>query len=230
MAATHGRHWTPLGVAGAAVSNRSSLDAVLLGCEQESNKVGLSKHGVVSHHGVVGLLSNEELGILDPEGVLGGVGTALAVFACLEEEEEGDPDEIADGNVSCCGYLVGGVQGLNNADREGPHSCWRIILLLIGREMASQTKVELPHAVVSGIFAPNGCEGLTDRAEVLLDRLLLDMLPLRRYKAGLDAIDENLEEGNGVLNVFEVGGDVHPAVEAPPSMPGGGVFIEDGCR
>ena len=37
----------------------------------------------------MGLLSNEQLDVLEPEGVLGGVGTALAVFDWPEEEEEG---------------------------------------------------------------------------------------------------------------------------------------------
>ena len=35
-----------------------------------------------------------------PLSVLGGVGTALAVFAWPEEKEEGDSGEIADGNIS----------------------------------------------------------------------------------------------------------------------------------
>ena len=55
----HGRHWTLLGVAGAAVSNLFLLDAVILGCEQEADKVGLSKHGIGHCCGVVGLLYNE---------------------------------------------------------------------------------------------------------------------------------------------------------------------------
>ena len=37
-------------------------------------------------------------------------------------------------------------------------------------------------------------------------------------------------EGNGVLNVFEVGGNFQPSVEAQPLDPGGGDFIEDSCR
>ena len=82
--ATHGRHWTLLGVESVAVSNRFPLDAVLLGCEHEAAKVVLSKHGAGRRCGVVGILYNEELDVLDTEGVLGGVGTALAVFACLE--------------------------------------------------------------------------------------------------------------------------------------------------
>ena len=75
----------------------------------------------------------------------------------------------------------------------------------------SQPKVELPHAVVVGVVIPHGCTDFTDRAEVLLDRSILDRLPLRGQKAGADALGENMEESNGVLNVFEVRGDLHPA-------------------
>ena len=38
-----------------------------------------------------------------------------------------------------------------------------------------------------------------------------------------------MEERNGVLNVFEVGGNLQPAAEVPPLEPGGGIFIEEGC-
>ena len=101
---------------------------------------------------------------------------------------------------------------------------------MIGCQMASQPKVVLPHVVVSGVVGSHGCEDLTDRAEVLLDQSLLDRLPFRGQKAGTDTLGENLEEGNGVLNVLEVGGDYQPAVEALPLAPGGGVFLEDDCR
>ena len=62
---THGRHWTLLGVEGAAVSNLSPLYTVRLSCEHDAEKVGLSKHGVGRHCDVVGLLYNEELDVLD---------------------------------------------------------------------------------------------------------------------------------------------------------------------
>ena len=52
------------------------------------------------------------------------------------------------------GSLESGVQGLDDSDREVPHSCWRRIILLIGRHLAPQTKVELPHAVVAGVVGP----------------------------------------------------------------------------
>ena len=117
---------------------------------------------------------------------------------------------------------------MDNADREGTHSCWRRILLLIGRQIESQSKIELLHAVVSGVVGSHGCEDFSDQAEVLLNQSLLDRLTLRGQKAGTDVLGGNLEEGNGVLNVLEVGGDLEPVAEAPPLEPGSGVFIEDG--
>ena len=86
--------------------------------------------------------------------MLGGVGTDLAVFTWPEEEEEGDSGEVADCNISLGGSLDSGVQGLDESDREGPQSCWRIILLLVGRQLASYPKVELPHAVVAEVVGP----------------------------------------------------------------------------
>ena len=83
-----------------------------------------------------------------------GIGVALAVFAWPEEEEEGDRGEVADCDISWGGSLGGGVQCLDDVDREGPHSCWRIILLLIGSQLASQPKVDFPHAVVAGLLDP----------------------------------------------------------------------------
>ena len=49
-------------------------------------------------------------------------------------------------------------------------------------------------------------------------------------KAGTDGLGFVLEEGNGVLNVIEVGGDLELAAEAPPLAPDGGVFLEEGGR
>ena len=60
-----------------------------------------------------------------------GIGVALAVFAWPEEEEEGDRGEVADCDISWGGSLGGGVQCLDDVDREGPQSCWRRILFLI---------------------------------------------------------------------------------------------------
>ena len=46
----------------------------------------------------------------------------------------------------------------------------------------------------------------------------------------MDALGENMEEWNGVLNVLEVWGYFLPAAEAPPLAPGGGVFLEDSVQ
>ena len=60
----------------------------------------MSEHSVERRCGVVEMLSNEELDVLETEGVLGGVGTALAAFDWTEEEEEGDSGEVADCDFS----------------------------------------------------------------------------------------------------------------------------------
>ena len=117
---------------------------------------------------------------------------------------------------------------MDNADREGPHYCWRRTLLLIGCQLASQPKVELPYAVVTGVVGPHGCADLTNRAEVLLNQLLLDRFTVRKQKARTDKLGGNLEEGNGVFNVIEVEGNLEPATEAPPLLSGGGVLLENG--
>ena len=38
-----------------------------------------------------------------------------------------------------------------------------------------------------------------------------------------------MEGINGVLNFFEVKGDLQTAAEVPPLAPGGGVFLEGCC-
>ena len=58
--------------------------------------------------------------------------------------------------------LGGDVQGLDDIDREGPHSCWMIIFLMIGLQLASQPKVELSCAVVAGFSGPHRCKYLTN--------------------------------------------------------------------
>ena len=99
---------------------------------------------------------------------MGGISATVSVLVGPEEEEESDPGEVADGNVSLSGSLGGGIQGLDDVNQEGLHSYWRRILLLIGRQLVSHPKVELPYAVVLGVVGPHGCEDFTNLAEVLL--------------------------------------------------------------
>ena len=151
---------------------------------------------------------------------MGGIGASFAVLAGPEEEEEGDPGEIADGDVYWVGSLGGGVQVLNDVNREGPHSCRRIIFFLIGHHLASHPKVDFYHAVVAGVVGTHGCEYLTDGVELLLDISLLDGIALYGQKSGTDTLGENSEERNGIFNAFEVRGDLQPAAEALPLAPG----------
>ena len=83
--------------------------------------------------GVVGLLSNKELDVLESERVVGGICSALAILAGLEEEEEGNLGEVADGDVSWVGSLVRSIQGLGIVNQEVLHSCWRRIFFMTTR-------------------------------------------------------------------------------------------------
>ena len=69
------------------MSDRLSLDSVILRREEENDKVCLCEDVIGGHRGVVGLLSNEELDVPESEGVVIGIGAALAVLAGPEEEE-----------------------------------------------------------------------------------------------------------------------------------------------
>ena len=63
----------------------SSLTPFFWVVKRSLYKVGIIKHGVGHRHGIVGMLSNEELDVLEPEGVLGVDVIALAVFAWPEK-------------------------------------------------------------------------------------------------------------------------------------------------
>ena len=122
--------------------------------------------------------------------------------------------------------MGGGVQVLDNVNREGSHSCWGITLFLIVYQLVSQTKVDFSHAVIAGGVGPHGCEYLTDGVEVLIDQFLLGGLPMSIQKSGTNTLDKNLEERNWVSGAFKVRVDVQPTAEALPLVPVGGVFLE----
>ena len=78
-----------------------------------------------------------------------------------EEEEEGNPGEVTDGNFSWGGSLDGGIQGLDGVNREWPHSYWGRIFFLIVHHLASQPKVKFSHAFMEGVVGTQGCEYLS---------------------------------------------------------------------
>ena len=84
--------------------------------------------------------------------------------------------------------MGGGVQGFDEIYQEGPQSCWRRIFLLIGYQLVSQPKFEFSHAVLAGFVSTHGCKKFTNGAEVFLNRLLLNGLPLRGQKSGMYAL------------------------------------------
>ena len=207
--------------------DRISFDSVIMHREDETDEVCLCKDIVGGSCVVLRLLYNEELDVLESKQVVGSICAALSVLVRPEEEEEGDPGEVSDGFFSWGGSLGDGIQGLDNINRERPHSCWRRIVFLIGLQLKSQPKFKFSHAVVAGAIGPHGCKYLTNGVEVLLDLSLLDGLPLHGQKPGMYTLGENLEESNRVFDAFEVGGDVKLAAEALPLAPESGIFIKD---
>ena len=167
--------------------------------------------------------------MLESERMAGGICAALAVSPRPEEEEAIDPGEVTDGNVPWGGILGDSARGLDGVDWDRPQSGWRINLLLIERQMASRITVKFSHVFVTGVVAPHGCEDLTNGAEVLLNRSLLDRFPLHGRKAGMNTLGKNLEEMDQGFDTFEIRGDVQPDTEAPPLAPGDCVFLEF-CR
>ena len=92
----------------------------------------------------------------------------ISVFATLEvlfrpeEEKEGNPVEVTDGDVSWGGALVGGIEGLDDVDWERPHLGRSRTFLLIGHQLASQVKVYFSCTVVSGVVGPHRREDLAN--------------------------------------------------------------------
>ena len=62
------------------------------------------------------MLPNEELDVPDPERVVGGISSSLAVFAGPEEEEERNQGEVDDCNIYWGGSFGSGVQVLDGVD------------------------------------------------------------------------------------------------------------------
>ena len=92
--------------------------------------------------------------ILDSERVVGGISVSRVVFSGTEEEEEGCPCEVSDGDVPWGCSLGVGVQGFDKVNWGETHSCWRRIFFLIGNQLAPQTKVEFPHAAMTWVVGP----------------------------------------------------------------------------
>ena len=92
--APDGCHCTCAGMSSCAVSNIILFDAILLRCKEEDNKGGGGASGGGSRGGLGGLITHEELYVVQVERGSDGFGPAGAVFSGLKEEEESDPGEV----------------------------------------------------------------------------------------------------------------------------------------
>ena len=78
------------------------------------------------------LVANVELDVPDSERCGDYVGDALEVLSGLQQEEECNPGEVGNGLLAIGAALCGGVQGVENGDRQWADSCGRRIFSLVG--------------------------------------------------------------------------------------------------
>ena len=82
--------------------------------------------------------------------------------------------------------LCGGVQGVENGDRQWVDSCGRSIFYLVGRKLSAQAKVDGSHYIELGIWGSHDHKYLAHGADILLhasflNGLLLDCKDSRAY-------------------------------------------------
>ena len=145
-----------------------------------------------------GLLTKEELDVLDSERVVGFVGSSLAIFSRTEEEEESDPGEVADGLLTVGVGLVGLLEGLEDGDCNGTELGRNRVLFHVGCKLSSQEKSDLAQLVVLGVVVPHGCEDLDNQPKVLFHKHILDGSPCGCQDSGTDTLGEDLEGSCGI--------------------------------
>ena len=92
--------------------------------------------------------------------------------------------------------MVNCVQVLDDVGRERLNSGWGRTFLPVGHQLVSQMKVDLSHAVVSGVVVPHIYEYLANGAELFLDQSIFGGVPLHGQKYGMYALGKKYG-GNG---------------------------------
>ena len=88
-----------------------------------------------------------------------------------------DLGEFNNGDLRVGSSMVDGVQGLDDIEWEWADSCRSRVFFLVGKNLLSQAKSKIYHAVVPGFAAPHLCKYFFNGAEVLLNGALLDGYP-----------------------------------------------------
>jgi hypothetical protein len=155
-----------------------------------------------------------------------GVGAALAVLPGAEKEEESHDGQIGGGELALGGGWEAGDGVLDvdeESERDGSHSGWRGVLLVVGAELTGQPEVGVAEVVVSGVFGPHAGEDLGHGAKVLLHGPLANRPTVGGKVAGADLVGKELEQWDGILDAGKGGVEAESRAENAPLSPVGAV-------
>ena len=89
-------------------------------------------------------------------------------------------------------------------------------------------KSDISKSVFWGVVSHDECKHLSYLLEVLINALLLDWFQPCGQNTGIDVLRKKLEYRGGVVNTFDVRGDIYPAVEVSPLPSRGGILLVEG--
>ena len=196
---------TPRAVPAAPCADCLAFNPVFLRGEGEGDVVCGCQGGEWIDCGIEDALSAAEGDVAQAEwsGVIGGAG--VAVLAWSEEEIETDPDDVRDALVTGVAADMVAEDVMENCDGEWLDARWRRILSCVAAKLARYAEVSISVRVVAGVAGPQAGKDLSHGAEVLLHLSLADALAVDGELARSHAMRKNLEKGDGIGDVREVG-------------------------
>ena len=171
--------------------------------------------------------ADEELNVSKEERVR--IGRGDGVFTGAHEEVETDDHHVGTGEDerSRAGFGEGGRGSqLKEADGDGFHARGRRIGATVGTQLVVQTEVDRPERVQARVRGPQEGARLAHVTEGSINRRSVDGSATFGGLTSADAMREDLEQGNGVVDVGEKGIHGQGLAEGLPDGPGaiGGVM------
>ena len=76
----------------------------------------------------------------------------MEVLTWPQKEEAYDQGKVGDDLLVICASLCGGVQGVENGDRQWEDSYGRMIFSIVGHKLSAHTEVDGYHYIESGVW------------------------------------------------------------------------------
>ena len=209
------------GVTAEAMPDLFTTDSVLLGGEGEHDEGGEVKIGVRTKAKVQTAAANEEFNVSKEKGMR--VGRCHRIFTGTHEKVEANDHHVGAGEDKGgrTGFRegVGGGQ-LEKTDRNGFDARRGRIGATIGAKLAVQAKVNSAVRVQARVRGPQKGARLAHVTEGGINRRSSDGLSTFGGLSGADAMSEDLEQGDGVVDVGEKGIHGQGVAEGLPNGPG----------